>query len=117
MRRYAQLVQVLIDSVLRSPGATDPALREAAERRASQIATPAASAPDGPDGALPPELAPFVEKVARHAYEVTEDDLAALRRAGYSEDAIFEITISSALGAGQARLRRGLSVLQEGEKP
>jgi hypothetical protein len=113
MRRYAQLVQALIDSVLRSPGAMDPALRAAAESRAAQIAT----ADTDSAGSLPPELAPFVEKVARHAYEVTEDDLAALRRAGYSEDAIFEITISTALGAGQARLRRALSVLQEGEKP
>lgn len=103
MRRYAQLVQTLIDSVLRSPGATEPALRAAA-----------ASGPDGAAEALPPELVPFVEKVRRHAYEITEDDLATLRQAGYSEDAIFEITISTALGAGQARLRRALNVLQEG---
>jgi alkylhydroperoxidase family enzyme len=110
MRRYAQLVQTLTDSVLRSPGATDPALRQAAERHAAAIATP-----DGGSAAsLPPDLVPFVEKVTRHAYEITEDDLAALRRAGNSEEAIFEITISTALGAGQARLRRALSVLQEG---
>ena len=52
-----------------------------------------------------------VEKVARHAYLVTYADVAALRDGGYSEDAIFEITLSAALGAGMARLERGFAAL------
>jgi hypothetical protein len=35
-----------------------------------------------------------------------------LRRAGYSEDAIFEITVSAALGAGMIRLERGLAAMK-----
>jgi len=54
--------------------------------------------------------------VARHAYKLTDDDLTALRRAGSSEDAIFEITVSSALGAALDRLERGLAALR-GEEP
>ena len=41
----------------------------------------------------------------------TDNDIEALRQTGYSEDAIFEITISAALGAATARLARGLSAL------
>lgn len=54
----------------------------------------------------------LVSKVAQHAYRVTDDDIDALRSAGYSEDAIFELTVSAALGAGCGRLERGLSALR-----
>jgi hypothetical protein len=40
--------------------------------------------------------------------------VASLRRAGYSEDAIFEITSSAALGAALGRLERGMAALQGG---
>lgn len=36
-------------------------------------------------GALPPELDGYVDKVARHAYRVTDEDVAAPRAAGHSE--------------------------------
>jgi alkylhydroperoxidase/carboxymuconolactone decarboxylase family protein YurZ len=38
--------------------------------------------------------------------------IEALRNAGYSEEAIFEMTLSAAIGAGQARLERGLAALK-----
>jgi alkylhydroperoxidase family enzyme len=53
--------------------------------------------------------------VALHAYKTTDADIEKLLQAGYSEDAIFEITLSAALGAGRARLERGLAALK-GEK-
>ena len=46
----------------------------------------------------------------------SSDLLAALQRAGSSEDAIFEITVSAALGAALGRLERGLTALR-GEEP
>lgn len=61
---------------------------------------------------VPETLVPFVEKIAHHAYRVTDADLEALKQAGYSEDAIFELTLSAALGAGLLRLDRGLSALR-----
>ena len=61
-------------------------------------------------------LGRYVDMVARHAYKLTDDDLAALQRAGSSEDAIFEITVSAALGAALGRLERGLAALR-GEEP
>ena len=60
-----------------------------------------------------PELVSYVKKIALHAYKTTDEDIEVLLKAGYSEDAIFEITLSGALGAGMARLERGLAVLKE----
>jgi len=57
-------------------------------------------------------LATYVKKVALYAYKTTEEDIEALRRAGYSEDAIFEITVSAALGAGMIRLEQGLAAMK-----
>ena len=43
---------------------------------------------------------------------MTDADMDALRKAGYSEDAIFDITASAAVGAGLGRLERGLAALK-----
>jgi hypothetical protein len=52
----------------------------------------------------PSALASYLEKVLVGAYQVTDEDLAALRAAGYSESEIFEATVHTALGAGLFRL-------------
>jgi hypothetical protein len=106
--RYAAWTQRLLDAVLATPGHTPSALRRAALARAAR--------PGGPEDELPAPLAGYVDKVALHAYQVTDDDLAALQRAGSSEDAVFEITVSAAVGAALARLDRGLAALR-GEEP
>ena len=49
-------------------------------------------------------LGSYVRKVAEHAYEITDEDIAALHAAHYSDDEIFEATVSAALGAGLFRL-------------
>jgi alkylhydroperoxidase family enzyme len=64
-----------------------------------------------PDREAPAELAPYLEKVRRNAYTVTDDDIASLKRAGFSEDVIFEQTVSVAVAAGLMRLEAGLAVL------
>ncbi|HJQ22259.1 MAG TPA: hypothetical protein VJ867_18115 [Gemmatimonadaceae bacterium] len=67
----------------------------------------------GPGTQVPDALRAYVDKVALHAYRVTDADVAALKAAGYTEDQIFEITASAALGAALRRLERGIAVLQE----
>ncbi len=62
---------------------------------------------------LPAELRPYVEKVAAHAWRVTDEDVDALKRAGHSEDAIFELTAAATMGAAIMRLERGLIALEE----
>ncbi|HEY6208607.1 MAG TPA: hypothetical protein VIW28_06085 [Gemmatimonadales bacterium] len=97
----------LAEAVLGTPGDSAPALRRAVEQRAASIGGRAmTTAPE-----VPPQLLAYVDTVARHAYRTTDELVAALKRAGYSEDAIFELTLSAALGAGMARLERGLAAL------
>ena len=106
--RHADLQQRLRDAVLDAPGQAGE-LRRAAFARAARLS---GSGTGGqPSAALPPALTPYVDKVARHAYQVTDADIIALRRAGHSEDAVFEITIAAALGAALGRLERGLAAL------
>ena len=59
----------------------------------------------------PPELAPYLEKVRTNAYKVTDQDVQALKDAGFSEDLIFEQTVSVAVAAGLTRLEAALAVL------
>jgi hypothetical protein len=83
-------------TVFDGPGRTDPALRRAvAENRA-----------------VPPELAALVDKVHRHAYKVTDEELARLRTT-YDDDELFEIVVSAALGASRIRLAAGLAALED----
>jgi len=107
--RYDDLMRRLREAVLGSPGVTDPSLRLAVEARAAAVG----GRPGSNDG-VPPELTAFVDRVARQAYMVNERDITALRQAGFSEDAIFEVTASAALGAGLSRLERGLAALEGG---
>lgn len=64
-----------------------------------------------PDREASRDFAPYLDKVRRNAYEVTDEDVQALKDAGYSEDVIFEQTVSVAVAAGLERLEAGLEVL------
>lgn len=97
--RYTDVVTRTTHAVLESSGVTQPRHRWAAFHRRLDD--------------LPAELRAYADKVARHAYRITDEDVEALKRAGHSEDAIFEITAAAALGAAIMRLERGLIVLRE----
>jgi len=64
-----------------------------------------------PDREAPTDFAPYLDKVRRHAYKITDEDIQALKDAGYAEDVIFEQTVSVAVAAGLERLKAGLEVL------
>jgi hypothetical protein len=111
MERHMPLVRGLVESILTTPGDTSPALRQAIEARSARLG--GRSDPDPPaPGAVPEALRAYVDKVACQAYKIADRDLDELKEAGYSEDAILEITLSAALGAGMARLERGLAALR-----
>jgi alkylhydroperoxidase family enzyme len=59
----------------------------------------------------PTVMAPYLEKVRRRAYAVTDDDVEALRAAGLSEDEIFEHTVAVAVAEGLRRLDSGLEAI------
>jgi alkylhydroperoxidase family enzyme len=65
-----------------------------------------------PDREAPPAFAAYLGKVRHRAYTTTDEDVQALKKAGFSEDEIFEHTVSAAVAAGLERLDAGLSVLR-----
>lgn len=103
-----QATQALVDAVLAGPGTTQPALRQAIQAQASTLGGHAVET----HAEVPSAVVPYINKIARYAYKVTDEDVEALQQAGYSEDALYEITISAALGAGLARLYTGLAALE-----
>ena len=106
---HAEYAQRLLEAVLTSDGDTDPSVRQAVEALSAQIGGRSTNQTE----TIPPELLSYIKKIELHAYKTTDEDIEALRNAGYSEDAIFEITLSAALGAGMARLERGLAALKD----
>jgi hypothetical protein len=93
---HAAHLQRVVDAVLAGPGTLDADIRGAAAS----------------GGDVPEALRTYVDKVSRHAYKVTDEDVAALRAAGYSEDQIFELTVSCAVGAGMRRHDAGLRAIE-----
>jgi alkylhydroperoxidase family enzyme len=64
--------------------------------------------------ALPAPLKSWVDKVIAGGHGCSDEDVAAMKAAGYSEDQIFEVTLAAAVGAGASRFERGLSLLRGG---
>jgi alkylhydroperoxidase family enzyme len=95
---FAVKLQELERRLLDRPGTLDPAVRRVI----------------GTGGDPPAPLASYVEKVRLHAYKVTDQDIADLRAAGYSEDQIFELTVATAYGAARLRLDRGRAAADGG---
>jgi alkylhydroperoxidase family enzyme len=96
---FATQMNRLEQAVLFEPGAL-----------AFQVRQAAATA-----GEVPEVMRTYVQKIVKSAYKVTDEDVQLLLRAGYSEEQIFELTVSAALGAGLSRLKSGLESLEEGE--
>jgi hypothetical protein len=93
---HADLRDRVLENVLQGPGESDPAIRKAAA--------------DGTG--VSGDLQPLVDKIHRHAYKVTDDDIARAQ-AKYGDDQMFEIVVSAALGASRNRLLAGLKALDE----
>lgn len=98
--RYQALKETVERSVLDGKGDAEPAMRRAAF-----------------DGrGLPEALQRYVDKVRRHAYKVTDEEVAALRAAGHSDDLLFELTVVAAMGAAHEGLQRALALVDEADK-
>jgi len=96
MRKDVQAdVDALTRRVTRGPGVVPPAQRQAAV------------AGEKAEGAL----GAYLERVRTAAAEVTDEEVAALRAAGTSDDELFELTVAAALGAARARLDAGLAAI------
>ena len=56
-------------------------------------------------------LSVLVDKVARHTYRVTDEDINAARLSGLSEDQIFEIVVCAAVGQATRQYETALEAL------
>jgi alkylhydroperoxidase family enzyme len=56
-------------------------------------------------------LAALVAKVATRAHAITDEDFAAARAAGHSEDQLFEIVVCAALGQAARQYDTALAAL------
>jgi alkylhydroperoxidase family enzyme len=56
--------------------------------------------------------ATLVDKVAKQAYRVTDEDIAAARDSGLSEDQVFEIVVCAAIGEATRQYGRALASLE-----
>jgi len=54
----------------------------------------------------------LVDKVARHACRVTDEDIAAARESGRSEDQLFEIVVCAAIGQATRHYDTALAALE-----
>lgn len=90
------LRDAVLDSVLNGRAETDPALRNAAAEGAGAA----------------PDIQSLIDKIHRHAYKVTDEDIAKLQ-ATYGDDRMFEVVVSAALGASRQRLLAALDALEK----
>lgn len=93
---HAALRDRVLQQVLEGAGETDSTIRRAAAEGTS----------------LPLELQPLIDKIHRHAYKVTDEDIARLR-AKHGDDQMFEIIVSASVGASHRRLVAGLNALDQ----
>lgn len=93
--RFSRLRADVQQAILDADGVTDRATR----RRAFEG--------EGAPGAI----AGFIATVQRHAYRVDDDMVAAVRRAGLDDDAIFELTVATAVGEATRQFDAAMAAL------
>ncbi len=63
---------------------------------------------DVPEGARA-----LIEKVAKNAWKVTDEDVAAAKKSGLSEDEIFELVVCAAYGQATRQLESALAAVEK----
>ena len=96
MSEIGEARKALMRRILEGDGKASPSVRRAAFNN-SGLAEPV--------GAL-------VDKVARHAYRVTDEDMTAAKMSDLSEDQIFEIVVCAAIGQATRQYDAALAALE-----
>lgn len=89
----------MVARVLDGPGETTAAQRQAA-------------AGTGTEGLPAPFLA-ILDRIRTAAYKITDEDIAALSKAGMSDDQIFELTIAASVGVARRRRDAAMAAIAE----
>jgi hypothetical protein len=96
MSDIRQARKAVVARILEGDGKASPAQRRAAFNKTG-LAEP---------------LRALIEKVARHAYSVTDADIAAVVATGLSEDQIFEIVVCAAIGQATRQYDTAVAALE-----
>lgn len=96
MSDITQARKALTTRVLEGAGRASPSERRAAFNN-SGLAKP---------------LGALVDKVARHAYRVTDEDINGVTKSGLSEDQVFEIVVCAAIGQATRQYDAALAALK-----
>ncbi len=97
MSDIRKLQRELVARVLGRGGKAPPALRRSAYDNAG----------------LDEPVRTLVDKVAHRAHRVTDEDIAAVRTAGLSEDQVFEVVVCAAVGQAHRQHTGALAALAE----
>jgi hypothetical protein len=97
MSDIRQAQEALVRRILEGDGTASPAERRAAFNN-SGVAEP---------------LGALVDKVAKHAYRVTDYDIAAAKVSGLGEDQVFEIVVCAAIGQATRQYEMALAALKD----
>lgn len=95
MSKVDELRGVVVERVLAGPGKAAPEQRRAAFDNEG----------------VAPAVRALIDKVTETAYKVTDEDVAAAKAAGITEDEIFELAVCASLGEATRQLETALAVL------
>ena len=96
MSNIRQARKALLSRILEGDGKASPSERRAAFNNSGLAAPPST----------------LVDKVAMHAYRITDDDIAAARESGLSEDQVFELVVCAAIGQATRQYDTALAALE-----
>jgi len=97
MSNIRKAQKALVQRILEGDGKTSPSKRRAAFNNRGL---------DEPLGTL-------VDKVAKHAYGVTDKHIAAAKASGLSEDQVFEIVVCAAVGQATRQYEMAFAALKD----
>ena len=97
MSDIRQAQEALVRRILEGDGTESPS-----ERRAAFNNSGVAEA-----------LGTLVDKVAKHAYRVTDEDITAAKVSGLTEDQVFEIVVCAAVGQATRQYETAFAALKD----
>ena len=89
--------KALVKRILEGDGKASPSVRRAAFNN-NGVAEP---------------LGTLVDKVAKHAYRVTDEDITAAKVSGLTEDQVFEIVVCAAVGQATRQYETAFAALKD----
>ena len=96
MSDISQEKKALVTRILEGVGKASPAERQAAFQN---------------EGLAGP-VSMLVDKIAKHAHRISDEDISAVRTSGFSEYQIFEIAVCAAVGQATRQYDAGLAALE-----